>query len=149
TLPAIDGIVEGRGLISFADLRTADLRGLALTWTDAVGNVSRVTGDARVGYGMKVPTVNVSLVLDPISMAALARIDTTITIRSTLAGKLVASGSLDSLAWKASVAVDSGSRMAFEGTAAWKNPEWRVAGIGDIQSFDVRRWTGRTDVPTT
>ena len=83
TLPAIDGVVDGRGRIVSADLRTADVRGMAFTWTDAAGNVSSVSGDARVGFGLKVPTLNLALVLDPISMAALARIDTTIAVRST------------------------------------------------------------------
>ena len=78
TLPAIDGIVAGRGRIASANLRTADLRNLALTWTDAVGNVSSMTGDARVGFGLKVPTLNLALAFDPLSMRALARIDTTL-----------------------------------------------------------------------
>ena len=39
--------------------------------------------------------------------------------------------------------------MTFDGTAAWQRPSWRVAGRGEINALDVRRWMGRTDMPTT
>ena len=149
SLPVVDGIVTATGRIVAADLRSADVKGLALRWTDAAGNLSSVTGDARIGYGLKVPTVNLALVLDPLSMRAIARVDTTIAIASTLAGSIAATGSLDSLAWKATISADTSSVVQLEGTASIQPTAWRIAAIGNVQAFDALRWTGRADMPTT
>ncbi|MBL0173072.1 MAG: translocation/assembly module TamB [Gemmatimonadaceae bacterium] len=149
TLPNIDGIVEGRGRIVAADLRAADVKSLDMTWTDGAGNVSRVTGDARVGYGLRVPTIELALILDPLSMRALARVDTTLGVQSTLAGKVFASGTLDSLAWRATLSADSTSRVALIGTASIQPATWRVSATGDVLAFDTHAWTARADMPQT
>ncbi len=148
-MPSVDGVVAGSGHIVSADLKTADLRDLAITWTDSVGNVSGLAGTARVGYGLAVPTFDLALTLDPISMRALSRVDTTLRVASTLSGRVTTSGSLDSLRWQAVVAVDSGSRVDFTGTASWREGLWAMTGNGDVNQFDVRRWLGRADTPET
>lgn len=149
TLPPADGHLSGSGRIIAADLRTADLRALALTWTDAAGNVSVVTGDASVGYGLKVPTLKLALAFNPLSFSALARLDTTLTVRSNLAGNLVASGTLDSLVWKANLRADSVGKVVLEGTGALNAKTWRATANGTIASLDTRAWLGRNDMPRT
>jgi translocation and assembly module TamB len=149
TLPPVDGMLAGSGRIVAADLRTADVRDLAMTWTDALGNVSAVRGDARIGYGLRVPTVDLALDLDPISMKALARLDTTLKVSSVLAGRLTATGALDSLTWRAVLGADSASRVAFDGTAAWLPTTWRVSSLGQVSAFDAHLWTGQRDMPVT
>ncbi|MEQ1691647.1 MAG: hypothetical protein ABMA00_10195, partial [Gemmatimonas sp.] len=149
TMPAIDGILAGSGRVVAADLNSADVKGMDVTWIDAAQNVSRVTGDAKIGYGLAVPSFNLALVLDPLSMRALARVDTTIKIASVLAGRIVATGTLDSLLWEARLATDSTSHVTLEGTASIKPDVWRVAAAGLVQAFDAHRWTARDDMPVT
>lgn len=147
--PVIDGILVGSGRIVSADLRAADVKGMALTWTDGAGNVSVMTGDARVGFGLKVPTVDLALIFDALSMRALARIDTTVALSSIISGRLAASGSLDSLRWEATLAADAASRARLVGTASIRPASWRIAAMSDVTSVDLRRWTGRADMPST
>lgn len=147
--PAVDGTVSGALRVVSADLNAADVRDMTLSWIDVAGNTSRVRGDAQLGFGTTVPTVNASIALDPISLRALARVDTTLTVRSDLRGELVAAGPLDSLVWRAALRNDSSSRVSFEGTASIKDNVWRVAADGDVLGFDVRAWTARQDMPVT
>ena len=157
TLPKVDGIVTASGLIVSANLHAADTRGLSVLWTDAAGNISRMTGNARIGYGLKVPSIAVDLAFDPISMRALARIDTTLGLRSNIAGRVIANGMLDSLAWRASLNADSSSATVLEGTASIQRSSssrgaamaWRGTAAGRIDAFNARAWIGRADVPAT
>ncbi len=158
-LPPIDGLLTASGRIVSADLRTVDARDLSMTWTDADGNVSVVSGQARVGYGLRVPTVSVALAFAPLSMKALSRVDTTLGVASTVAGDLTATGTLDSLEWRAVLAAgvaDTGQRAAsiapsltLDGTAAWLTDSWRMTARGELAALDVRRWLGRPDTPET
>ena len=149
TLPPLDGVVVGRGRLVSADLVRADARDWALTWTDAVGNVSRVRGDARVAYGLRVPTLEVSLAYEPVSLRALARVDTSLHAASALSGHVKATGSLDSLRWSGDIAADSLSRIVAEGTATWRQDRWRIAVVGTARDVDAGTWLGRSDVPRT
>lgn len=149
TLPALDGRVSGTGRIVAADLKTADLRAMRLMWTDAAGNVSAVTGDARIGYGLRVPTIRADLMLDPISLRALARIDTTLTVRSALGGRVTANGTLDSLVWHAALHADSVGKVVLDGTASLQRLTWRATADGTLEALNTRRWLGREDVPVT
>ena len=148
TIP-VDGTVTGSLRITAADLRSADLRGLALAWTDEAGNVSAVRGDARVRFADSDPSVALDLIVDPLSMLALARIDTTIPLRSTLVGRLQVRGPLSALVWEASLAANSSSGIALEGTASLRTPDWSVTTAGTIDNFDVRSWFGGPELPVT
>ncbi len=152
-LPAVDGIVTASGTIRSADLERADVADFGLVWTDAAGNVSRVRGDARVRYGTGTPRVQTSLDFDPLSLKALARLDTTFTMRSTLGGHVDATGSLEALQWSARVfAMGEGlaeNRVALSGTAAVVDSQWRATAEGSLAGVDVRAWLGRSDVPAT
>ena len=147
--PPVDGILTGSMRITAADLRSADVRALNLTWTDAVGNRSAVRGDARVRYADRDPSMTIDVILDPLSMLALARIDTTIPLRSTLAGRLKARGSLSALVWDAALSANASSGIAMNGTASFVAPQWRVAGAGSVNNFDVRSWFGGPELPVT
>ncbi len=149
TLPAIDGVVRGSGRIVAGDLRMVDVRNLALTWTDAASNTTAVRGDARVGFGTKIPTVVASLQLDPLSLRALARIDTTFPARSLLRGPITVKGSTDALQWTANLNVADGGRVALQGTAALSASAWKMSADGTTNSLDARAWLARTDVPRT
>lgn len=154
TLPAIDGVLRGHGHLVAADAVTADISGLALQWIDAAGNISRISGDARVGYGLSVPTFKVALALDPLSFRALARVDSTIKITSAISGQLNATGTLDSLNWQVALRADAAGLVALSGAAsihrvASQISTWRTTANGKIDGVDVQAWLGRADVPVT
>ncbi|WP_373065089.1 translocation/assembly module TamB domain-containing protein [Gemmatimonas sp.] len=165
SVPAIDGILTARGVIRSADLDAADLTNVGLTWTDAVGNVSVIRGDLRARYGganAKAPLVNAALQLDPLSMRALARIDTTLPIRGALSGRVTITGSTDAMRWTAALRASDGSRVVarnntnvsgsavlMQGTAALTATSWQLTANGALNQFDLRQWIGRTDVPST
>lgn len=144
-----DGRLTGSAAITAADLKSADLRAIALTWTDAAGNVSMVRGDARVRFAGIDPSMTLDVILDPLSMRALARIDTTIPLRSTLAGRFKARGTLSALDWTASLSANSSSAIALSGTASFRGPAFRVAGTGSVSNFDTRTWFGGEKLPVT
>ncbi len=164
-MPAIDGILTARGVIRSADLDAADLTNVGLTWTDAVGNVSVIRGDLRARYGgahANAPLVNAALDLDPLSMRALARIDTTLPIRGALSGRVTLDGSTDAMRWTAALRASdgsgvvaenntnvSGSAVTMQGTAALTANTWQITANGTLNQFDLRQWIARTDVPTT
>lgn len=149
TIPAVDGLVSGSLDVVSANMKEADLKALSLTWTDAAGNVSAVRGDARVRFGDSDPSMTLDVILDPLSMVALARIDTTIPLRSSLVGRLQARGTLSALTWNASLAADASSAIALRGTASLRAPAWSVASSGTIDNFDVRTWFGAPNLPVT
>ena len=164
-MPAIDGILTARGVIRSADLDAADLTNIGLTWTDSAGNASTVRGDIRARYGgasAKVPTVNAALELDPLSMRALARIDTTLPIRGAISGRVTLIGSTDAMRWTAALRANDGiaviahentnddrSVVTMQGTAALTAESWQLTATGALDQFDVRQWIGRSTVPFT
>lgn len=163
TLPALDGLITGGLFVRRADLSAADLNAIGLTWTDAVGNVSTVRGGARVRYAGKSPDVRAALTFDPLSMLALARVDTTLALRSRLAGTVVVDGTLDSLRWRGrllpllagealtfdSTGVPRGTSLALDGTAAIGPRDWRGTAAGTLADLDLRAWMGTGNVPAT
>jgi translocation and assembly module TamB len=164
TMEAIDGVVRGQAQVRRADLTAADVHDMALTWTDAVGHVSTVRGDARVRYGVATPEVYANLVLDPLSMPALARVDTILALRSRLAGTVALNGPLNALTWRArllaldgaaarlaldSAGVPVGTSLALSGTAMLNAHDWQGTAEGTLSAFDVRAWMGRETVPAT
>lgn len=148
-LPAIDGIVSGGGTIAYADLARADVRNVDLTWTDAAGHVSRVRGDARVAYASRDPELALSMTLDPLSMRALARLDSTIPIRSDIAGTVSATGRLSELQWRAALTANGASGIELTGTAGVTDASWRATARGAIQRFDARAWFGSDGIVAT
>ena len=145
----VDGSIQGRGIVKTANLQSADLARLDVTWTDGAGNVTTARGDASVNFGAKVPTVLAALQLDPISLRAIARIDSTFPLLATLRGPVTVNGSLDALQWSATLAADAGGRVAMQGSAGLTPSDWKVSAQGTIDGFDARAWVGRSDVPTT
>ena len=162
--PPVDGFLDGALRVRSADLAAADLRDMALTWTDAVGNTSVLRGDARVRYAGRAPEIHAQLAFDPLSMPALARLDTTLAVRSRIAGTVSLDGTLEALTWRARLAAldratarftpDStgapiDASVALEGTASLLAREWRATAAGTLSAFDVRAWMGRDSVPST
>ncbi len=164
-VPAIDGIFTARGVIRSADLDAADLTNLGLTWIDAVGNTSAIRGDLRARYGganAKAPLVSAALQLDPLSMRALARIDTTLPIRGAISGRVTMDGRTDAMRWTAALrasdgtavvapnnANESGRAITLQGTASLTPAAWQLIASGALNQFDLRQWIGRTNVPST
>jgi translocation and assembly module TamB len=163
TAPVVDGIVTGSLTVREADLDAVDLSDVALTWTDAAGNASTVRGEVRARYAAEPLAMQAALTFDPLSLAALARVDTTFTLRSRLAGRVTINGALDSLDWTARLralearavplgtAADALPDAALEltGTAVVQARAWRATAAGALRAFDLRTWLGREDVPAT
>lgn len=162
--PAVDGVLSGAVFVRRADLSATDVRAFDLAWTDAVGNASAVRGEARVAYGGRTPELHARLLLDPLSMPALARIDSTVPLRARVAGTVALDGSLDALTWRArllalaegatKMAVDSagepvGANFDLAGTASLGTREWSGSAAGAVSAFDVRAWMAREAVPST
>lgn len=148
---ALDGTLSGSGRLVSASLRDVNATDVAFLWTDAAGNVSKLQGAIRYGFGMTNPVVQAALTFDPLSIKALARLDTTIAVRSNLAGRVDANGTLDSLVWTAllSPVGQTNDRLAFDGTASIRDSRWLVSANGDVQGFNARAWMGREDIPVT
>lgn len=162
--PPVDGFLDGALRVRSADLSAADLRDMALTWTDAVGNRSVLRGNADVRYAGRAPEIHAQLSLDPLSMPALARIDTTIAVRSRIAGTVALDGTLEALTWRArllaldqaaaqftpdSTGAPADASLVLEGTVSLVAPAWRATASGTLSAFDVRAWMGRDSVPAT
>ncbi len=145
----LDGVVTVKGLIRQASLTQADIRGLSVSWTDGVGNTSAISGDLRGIFSGNNRFVDAQLNVEPLSMSALSRIDTALNVYSTISGTVQARGPLDSITWNANLAASEESRVTFAGTAAVLESGWRVRTSGNIQSFNVSDWLGRTDMPAT
>lgn len=164
-MPAIDGILTARGGIRAADLDAVDLTNIGLTWTDAIGNVSTVRGDVRARVGgayANAPLVNAALQLDPLSLRALARIDTTLPIRGGISGRVTLDGRTDAMRFTAALRASdgtgivaqsntnvSGSDVTMQGTAALTATSWQITASGALDQFDLRQWMGRAAVPST
>lgn len=147
-MPPVDGIVRGDMLIASADLKQATVPSLNLNWTDAAGNASHVTGRAEARFGGRVPYINTELLLDPLSLKALVRVDTTFPISSALRGTVSATGELDSLKWTASL-LNGTSKLQAKGTASLRDSLWMVQASTDLIAVDLRTWIGRLDIPAT
>jgi translocation and assembly module TamB len=149
SLPPIDGRLSVQGTVVSAGLEQADVRGLAMRWVDAEGNASVVQGDVQAAFGGRSRSAELSLRFEPVSMRALARIDTTVPLRSALTGRFAARGPLSALQWQLEAAADSVGRIAVGGTAGLVDSAWQASVRGVVDHFDVRSWLGRTDVPVT
>ena len=154
TMPAFDGVMTARGVIRSADLNAVDLTNVGLTWTDAAGNRSALRGDLRARYGgarASAPLVNATLQLDPLSMRALARIDTTLPIRGALSGRVTLDGTTDAMRWTAALRAPDGAANSITaaGTAAFGADAWQLAVSGRLDGFDLRQWLGSTAAPHT
>lgn len=167
TAPMIDGVIAGAMTVRDADLQAADLANIGLTWTDAAGNVSALRGEMRVRYGIEPMSLRAALTFDPLSLAALARVDTTLALQSRIAGRVTIDGTLDSLDWTANLlALDaraaalgagadltpdstSAASVVLAGTASVRTHDWRATADGSLRAFDLRAWLGRDDVPHT
>lgn len=101
---ALDGVLTGALQLRSADLARADVPQLALVWTDAASNVSSVRGRLTARYDRDDIEVNTNLAFEPLSMRAIARIDTTIPLQSRLAGRVAVEGTLSALTWRAELA---------------------------------------------
>ncbi|MCA0376536.1 MAG: translocation/assembly module TamB [Gemmatimonadetes bacterium] len=150
----LDGVVAGRAQIAEAQGDAFVLREAALAWTDAEGNRSVVRGEGRARFGSNVSTVQGTLALEPLSMRALARIDTTVPSRALLAGTLSVQGRTDSLAWEARVrpvaGADSvGGVVSAKGLASVTDARWRVQADATLADVDARAWLARDDVPSS
>jgi translocation and assembly module TamB len=175
----VDGLLTGSLSLRAADLARADVSQMALVWTDAASNVSSIRGRLTARYDRDDIEVNTNLVLEPLSMRAIARIDTTVPIQSRLAGRVAVDGRLSALNWRAELAAladeeavptigefvagnraDStgnassaastwGRSVALSGTASIGKRTWRATADGSLYSVDARRWYGRTDMPAT
>ncbi|MBC8086757.1 MAG: translocation/assembly module TamB domain-containing protein [Phycisphaerae bacterium] len=148
TTPPMDGRITGNLLVATADLKHASVPSLDLSWVDAAGNTSHITGRASAGFGGRVPIVNTELLLDPLSLQALVRVDSTFPISSALRGTVSATGPLDSLKWAASL-LNGVSKLQATGTASLRDSLWMIRANTDLAAIDLRSWIGRDDIPLT
>jgi translocation and assembly module TamB len=168
--PAVDGRIAGALRLRTADLSRAEAESFALQWTDAAGNVSSLRGRGVAAYGRTPVTIDGLLTFEPLSLAALARLDSTLTVRGPLSGQVAVRGPLDSLIWRAallpapalpegwplfaSVERDSAWRavpgaIVAAGTGGVVDTAWHADALVLLDAFDSRRWLERADVPST
>ena len=146
--PPVDGLVQGSLVIASGDLQQADIPMLNLTWTDAAGNASHVSGHVQTRYADKVPSINTELAFNPLALKALVRVDSTFPLAAELRGTVSAVGKLDSLLWKAAVA-NGADKLIADGTAGLRDSVWTVNANTSLDEFNISRWVSRKDVPTT
>jgi translocation and assembly module TamB len=168
--PAVDGRVMGALRLRSADLSRADAESFSLQWIDAAGNVTSLRGRGVAAYGRTPVTVDGLLTFEPLSLAALARLDSTLTVRRPMSGQVAVRGPLDSLMWRAavlpapslpegwpmfaSVQIDStwqalpGALVAV-GTGGMVDSVWHATARVLLRDFDAHTWAERLDVPAT
>ena len=149
SLPALDGTLVGSMRVSAASLDGATAQKLALVWTDGAGNRSSVTGSARVGFSGSNAPIETTLQLDPISMRALARLDTTLGIRADISGSVHTTGTLEALTWDAKLGAVGGGFFDLRGVASVIGANWRVAAAGTVDALNANVWVGTTATPAT
>jgi len=168
--PAVDGRVAGSARLRSADLSRADAEVFALQWTDAAGNVSTLRGRGVADYARSPVMVDGLLTFEPLSLTALARLDSTLTLRRPLSGQVALRGPLDSLMWRATVVAapslpegwllfadverDSTWRaipgaLVAAGTGGVVDSAWHANAKVLLDAFDARAWLERSDVPST
>jgi translocation and assembly module TamB len=146
--PPVDGVVRGNLFIASGDLQQADIPTLNLTWTDAAGNASQISGHVQTRYADKIPTINTELAFNPLALKALVRIDSTFPMSAELRGTVSAAGALDSMQWNA--AIENGAdKIVANGMAGLRDSVWSVQANTTLDSFNIRRWLARADVPST
>ncbi len=148
-LPELDGILRGNARIASASLESANVTSFALLWTDALGHRSNVSGSARVGYGPRNSALATALTFDPLSMKALARLDTTLAIRADIAGTVRTSGTLEALTWEAKLGAVGDGALDLKGTASITGSSWRVMADGTADGLNARAWTELATTPVT
>lgn len=149
SLPAIDGTLVGSMRVPSANLAGATVKNLALVWTDGAGNRSSLKGDARIGFTGKNPRLETTLQLDPISMRALARIDTTLGVRSDISGTVHTTGTLEALTWDAKLGATGGGFFDLRGVASVVGANWHVAAAGTVDALNAKTWVGTAETPET
>jgi translocation and assembly module TamB len=146
--PPVDGIVHGSLHIASADLTQAQIPTLNLTWVDAVGNTTQVSGHLDTRFAGRVPSINTELALNPLSLKSLVRIDSTFPLAAELRGTMRASGTLDSLSWD--MALENGlDRLVANGTAGLRDSVWSFSANSTLKDIDLTRWVSRVNIPST
>lgn len=149
-----DGALDGRVALRSADPTDVDIAAMDLGWTDAVGHRSRLRGDLRARFDRTPLSVRSNLALDPLSMAALARLDSTIPLRRDLQGTVQVDGTSHALTWQATLQPRmaepaDGGRLVAGGTAAIDGTAWRVTADGKLTDVNLRAWVGAPGTPST
>lgn len=154
--PLVNGTVSGSARIASASLDAADVRDLALDWTDDEGNVSSVSGRSAVRWTGRTRAADLSLVFGQIDLAAIARHDTAFTMRGRLRGTLEANGTLDSLPFAVMLAHDTefAGRVRAEGWVGVGDLEadsvaWRTVAVVRADTLDVQPWLLEGMAPST
>ncbi len=149
----LDGLLTGSMRVAAGSIDAATINNMALVWTDGAGNRSRVSGDARVGFGPRRAALETSLQFDPISMRALARLsptnDSAMTLRADLAGTVHTTGTLEQLAWDAKFGAVGDGTLDLRGTASLIDATWRATVAGTVDALNARTWVGTASTPAT
>lgn len=152
-----DGILTGRVTLRSADLSHVNVTAMDIGWTDAVGHQSRVRGALQSRFGRAPMTVRGTLDFAPLSLAALARLDSAVSLRRDLSGTLTLDGTSRDLAWRVgvrpmtmdSIATDARGGIDAMGTASVVDTAWSVNATGTLQTVDLRDWLGDSVSPRT
>lgn len=154
--PLVNGTVSGSAHLASASLEAADVRDLALDWTDDAGHVSSVSGRSAVRWGRGTRSANLALAFEPIDLAAIARHDTAFTLRGRLRGTLEANGVLDSLPFAVMLAheAERAGRVRTEGWVgvgdlAADTVAWRMRTVLHADTLDVQPWLLEGMAPST
>lgn len=159
-----DGIVAGNLSIRHGNIDGIDIPNFRIGWTDGQGNHTGIAGDATAQWKTSDPAFNARISLNPLSLVALSRLDSTLKVGSRLAGTVSVEGRMSDFAWSTHLSAleadDNVSESAafsdslktalsLEGTAGIDSLGWHVESRGTAIDFDLRRWLGRGDVPVT
>lgn len=181
SVTAPDGVVVGTAKLRQANLTSIDLPAFAIKWTDAANNVSAArgqlalklkshtsggsAGSAATDSSPGIDNVHAKLILESLSMEALARIDSTVPLSSRIAGVVDADGSIEAMNWRADLLVllpnESGlvfdgdsialanRTLSLSGTAGIERQQWQAQARGSVSNLDLQRWVGKRTVPVT
>lgn len=145
----LDGVLTASGTIKRASLTAVESPEMQLDWTDGAGNTSSAALNVSAAFGSHRTWVDASIRLDPLSLPALARLDSAVNVYSSISGTIAVSGALDSLEWQTDLAALGESRVAASGEASLGEKSWSARGNGSVTMFNAADWLGRADMPAT
>lgn len=142
---SLDGFLRGRVRL---DGPVDDLRfsGLDVIHVDGALPRSRVRGEGRLALDTARTWLEARLVLDSMSVAALAKPFTSDTLRGVLGGTLDVSARGDSVALAVDLA-DGDLRLAFTGATSLDTARLVLMGEARVERFDARRFLRESTLP--
>ncbi|MBU6367908.1 MAG: hypothetical protein KJT01_16965, partial [Gemmatimonadetes bacterium] len=160
-LAGVTGRLDLSGSLRRASARAVEALAVRLAWTDSAGAISvlRLSADGRWApaprgaHGVARVAGRATVDMEALDLAAVARVDSALPLRSRLRGRMAVAGSLDSLAWEGALepfdSLASGGWLRGAGLARLDSAALAGTAALSLEALDVARWIGSPEAPST